>query len=126
MERSCASSVSRWLRFSAVVVGGGGRALPELGVLGAGLRCLAEVGVGVALSLGRGSGRAVCAEVGVLEFFGVADLEPEREDSRGGGAHSLSSIRCTGRRRERIDCTGGPPVNFEGTGGGGLDGSCCA
>ena len=123
MERSCASSVSRWLRFSAAV-GGGGRALPELGVLGAGLRCLVDVGL--ALSLGSGSGRAVCAEVGVLEFFGVADLEPGIEESRGGGAHSLSSMRCTGRRRERIDCTGGPPVNFDGTGGGGLDGSCCA
>lgn len=84
-------------------------------MLGAGLRWRDEVGV---LSLGRGRGLSVLAEVGVLE------LEVWREDCRGGGAHSCSSMRWIGLLRERMDWTGGL-VNFEGTGGGGLEGSCC-
>ena len=115
MDDAWASRDSRWVRLlDAWRDGGGGRALPE---------DLVEAGlwpVGVQ-SLGNGRGRAVCADVGVLDSCGVAERGVPREESRGGGVHSSFSTRLMGLCRERIDWTGGAEY-FAGIGGGGLGG----
>jgi hypothetical protein len=81
-----------------VLVGGGGSALPEPNfslVADAGLRALEAA----FLSFGKGSGRAVTAEVGVEDSVSSS----WREDFLGGGAHSSFSKRLNGRCRDRID-----------------------
>ncbi len=62
------------------------------------------------------------ADVGVGISFGVVVrvvVPSGRDDFRGGGVHSSFSILCTGRWRDKIDCTGWPAY-FVGTDGGGL------
>ena len=60
---------------------------------------LAVVGVD---DFGSGIRRAVDAEVGVADGGVSPDLA-----RGGGGVHSAFSVRCTGLRRDKIDCTGG-------------------
>ena len=81
--------------------GGGGRAL----VAETGLRPLVDV---LFLFFGIVSCRAVVADVGVDESFGVAERGvPSPDRSRGTGFHSGLSTRCTGRCLDKIDWTGG-------------------
>lgn len=65
---------------------------------------LALVGVD---DLGICIGRVVVAEVGVEEPTGVANGVESFDLTCCGGAHSAFSIRCTGLRLDKIDCTGG-------------------
>ena len=127
-SRSRARRCSRWVGFW-VRVGGGGRALPVV------LLVLAEVGVEEArlrvvgvVVLDEGIWRVGLVEVGVEVSLGVADLGIPFDSLRDWGAHSSLSYRWIGRRRERIDCTGGPeslPECFSGSGGGGESGASC-